>query len=440
MLTFEEFISASPSPYHSVKTAVDMLVSAGFKHIRESEVIPSNTPCVYTRDGTAVIGWIPGTDFTSGFTSVQSHTDSPCLRFVQSGAIKAFGTLMSIPVEPYSGLVVGRFIDRKLRVGGRISYIVEKDGKFIPASILVKSEGEFVIPGLAPHMLRNPGDPKDWIPEGDDFVLCCPKTVTINGKQIEVKEKATMNDLFAPLLPVGAIISATQIDISAIEFNRYGSLIQAPRIDNLASLYGSVVGLINSFKNIPTQASTRMIAGFNHEEIGSRTRSGAAGIGLHDWWLRVCQLPSDIAIAAMHKSLNISADGAHANHPAKGASSCHDPIPVLGSGVCLKFGQKQNYAFTDNLSAVVIAIAKNAGVSTQKWVGKSFKAGGGTIGNLVAADCDMKVVDMGLPMLAMHSCLEMIDEADLKGFEVFCARVHEQGNAMLGLMLQLHHE
>eukprot|EP00702_Spironucleus_salmonicida_P000522 EST41813.1 Zinc carboxypeptidase-containing protein [Spironucleus salmonicida] len=52
----------------------------------------------------------------------------------------------------------------------------------------------------------------------------------------------------------------------------------------------------------------------------------------------------------------------------------------------------------------------------------------------------MKVVDMGLPMLAMHSCLEMIDEADLKGFEVFCARVHEQGNAMLGLMLQLHHE
>lgn len=82
-----------------------------------------------------------------------------------------------------------------------------------------------------------------------------------------------------------------------------------------------------------------MIFAFNNEEVGSQTRAGAEGPMILNWWRRMCVgMNDDVIYAALSKSITASADGGHAKHPIKGAPSCHDPVPVLGSGYLMKGG------------------------------------------------------------------------------------------------------
>ena len=101
----------------------------------------------------------------------------------------------------------------------------------------------------------------------------------------------------------------------------------------------------------------------------------------------------------------------------------------MGGGFCFKLSQRQNYAFSDYLEAVTMGICAKNQIKYQKWSQKTYKAGGGTIANIVAADADAKVVDCGVPMLAMHSCQELVDLDDLAQFQKFFIAVLEIGRA-----------
>ena len=68
-ISLEEFLKASPSPYHAVQTAIDYLKRNGFTHARESQPLPQE-PAFFTKDGTALLAYIPGSDFTKGFSSI----------------------------------------------------------------------------------------------------------------------------------------------------------------------------------------------------------------------------------------------------------------------------------------------------------------------------------------------------------------------------------
>lgn len=139
----------------------------------------------------------------------------------------------------------------------------------------------------------------------------------------------------------------------------------------------------------------------------------------------------------MAKSIAASADGGHANHQIKGAPSCTDPVPVLGGGIIMKYGQKQNYAFTDHALSAAKLVCQMSNVKLQNWVGKSYKLGGGTIGNIVSAGSDLNVVDCGIPMLAMHSCVETCDVRDLAMFAVYAQGMLDMGAKV---MAQIHDE
>ena len=108
----------------------------------------------------------------------------------------------------------------------------------------------------------------------------------------------------------------------------------------------------------------------------------------------------------------ISADNAHAWHP--NYSERYDPTnhPVLGGGPVIKFNAAQKYA-SDAVSAAVFAeICREAGVPCQRFVNHSDVAGGSTLGNILASSIPLRGVDMGNPVLAMHSCRETGSVAD----------------------------
>ena len=154
---------------------------------------------------------------------------------------------------------------------------------------------------------------------------------------------------------------------------------------------------------------------FDNEEVGSLTRQGAASTFLKDTLARVCEslgMRRQDYLTAIADSLMVSADNAHAVHPAHPEKS--DPVnrPYINEGIVLKYNAAQNYC-TDGLSGAMFKdICRHAGVPYQIFTNRSDRRGGGTLGNLSAAQVPVSTVDIGLPQLAMHAPYEMAGSKD----------------------------
>ena len=75
-------------------------------------------------------------------------------------------------------------------------------------------------------------------------------------------------------------------------FGRDGEFFASGRLDNLSSVHAGLCALERYVAENADEdsAHTVMLAGFDHEEIGSETRSGAAGPFLEDVLVRLSQL------------------------------------------------------------------------------------------------------------------------------------------------------
>ncbi len=104
------------------------------------------------------------------------------------------------------------------------------------------------------------------------------------------------------------------------------------------------------------------------------------------------------------------AHGVHPNHSDK-----HQPLhaPKIHSGIVLKTNANQRY-MTDSVGATILrVVAEKAGVPLQDFIVKNDSACGSTIGPMMAAKAGIKTVDIGAPMLGMHSIRETCGVIDL---------------------------
>jgi aspartyl aminopeptidase len=130
-----------------------------------------------------------------------------------------------------------------------------------------------------------------------------------------------------------------------------------------------------------------MIAAFDHEELGSGSRSGASGPALADVLTRISSglgATLDERHRSLAQSLCLSADTGHAIHP--NYPGRHDPAnhPVLNSGPLLKINANQRYATDAKGAALWRRICRSAGIQTQEFVSNNAMPCGSTIGPLTA--------------------------------------------------------
>ena len=400
------FIDASPCPWFAADTLVEELTEAGFRQLDLTvpgwDLGPGRW---YVRREAAVIAFVLRAPTRPRcFHLVGAHTDSPHLRLKPRPAFAAEGCLQ-LGVEVYGGALHNSWLDRDLGLAGTVHLA----GGGIRTVRIDQPLAR--VPQLAIHLDRRVNEEGLKLNAQQHLA---PIWGLVNGRDPEGE--------FRALLAGAAGIEANEIlghDLSLYDLTpaRRGGvrneLVFAGRLDNLASCHAGVMALIAAADG--TSEVMPVLACFDHEEVGSESRSGASGELLGGILERILlELGGDrrVYLAALAGSFLLSADMAHAAHPS--FPERHEPRhkPRLGAGPVLKSNSNQRYATSAASAARVRALALVADVPLQDFVARTDLGCGSTIGPACAANLGVAVADLGTPMLSMHSARECAAVAD----------------------------
>lgn len=411
------FIDQSPTPYHAVAAAARRLAGAGFRALDETELwdlSPGDRHMVVRGDGSLVAFQIgSAAPSEAGFRGIGAHTDSPNLRLKPLPDLAAEG-YRQLAVEPYGGLLLHTWLDRDLSLAGRVSL---RDGEGGVRTALIDFERPLLrVPSLAIHLYRELRE------EG----------LKLNVQQhgvpvLGLEASPPLRELLATELRARNHGDVTPQDILAFDLMTYdlqpaalggaqGEFIHAARLDNLASCHAALSALLAAAGG-DTPDFSRVVVLYDHEEVGSRSAVGAAGPLLADTLERIVAgykggspqgLPRAIA-----RSVLVSADMAHAVHPNYADRHERGHRPIIGGGPVIKHNANQSYATDGRTAALFRSACAAAGVEPQYFVTRSDLACGSTIGPISAARVGIPTVDVGNPMLSMHSCRELAGSADV---------------------------
>lgn len=400
---FTEFLRAAPSSYHAAAEVARALEERGFTRLDETEEWPSAPGrYVLTRDGAAMAWVVPeGADALTPFRIIGAHTDSPAFTLKPHPSTATRGWLQAA-VEIYGGPLLNSWLDRELELAGRI---VTRDAQ----EHLVRTGPLLRIPQLAIHLDR---------------------AVSTEGVLLD-KQRQTQpvwgvgdgsgEDILEHLAGIAGIDASTIAGYDMLTADtaapaRFGlddALFAAGRMDNLTSVYAGLVALAGA----PADAQhISVLAAFDHEELGSQSRSGASGPVLEDLLGRISAgIGASLTerLRAFASSWCISSDAGHAVHP--NYPERHDPVnqPVPGGGPLLKLNANQRYATDAAGSALWARVCGAADVPFQEFVSNNTVPCGSTIGPLTATRLGIRTVDVGAPLLSMHSARELADVDDL---------------------------
>lgn len=407
------FLNAAPSSHHAAAEGARRLAAAGFAEQQESDGWNSEPGGHYlVRDG-ALIAWrVPDSARSlTPFRILGSHTDATGFTLKPRPDVSAYGW-QQVGLEIYGAPLLNSWLDRELGLAGRL---VLSDG----TTSLVRTEAIMRIPQLAIHLDRSVNDEGLRL----DKQTHTQPVWSVGHPEIHVLDHVAQ----AAGCSVGDIdgydLRAYDTAAPAV-FGPHQEFFAAGRLDNLSSMHASVTALINADGGDVVQ----MVAAFDHEELGSASRSGASGPVLADVLTRISSglgATLDERYRSLAQSFCVSADTGHAIHP--NYSRRHDPVnqPILNSGPLLKINANQRYATDGRSAALWTRICRAAGIRTQEFVSNNAVPCGSTIGPLTATRLGIATVDVGIPTLSMHSARELAGTEDplalTRAMEVFLA-------------------
>jgi len=410
------FIDASPSPYHVVSTAEHRLAAEGFSQLQETEAWTTSAGKWFIKRDGALIAWIHrGGPATTAFRLIGAHTDSPNLRIKPQPDRWSSG-FQQLGVEVYGGVLLNSWLDRDLGLSGRVSH---RTSLGIATTLFRIDEPILRVPQLAIHLDRE-----------------------INSKGLKLNAQSHMSPVwgigetastsFAQFLAEELSIDAGDVlawDAMAHDLTpgavvgRDKSMVASARIDNQMSCWAGLTALLNVAEDQEVaeteEAVTPLLCLFDHEEVGSQSRSGAGSSMLATVLERIVTGAGgtrEDLLRSLADSWCVSADGAHATHP--NYAERHEPNHQihLNAGPVVKINANERYATSAPTHAFFVDACERASVPFQKFVNRTDLACGSTIGPVTSARLGIRTVDAGLAQLAMHSARETAGALDVPMF------------------------
>lgn len=407
------------------------------------------------------------------FRIIAAHTDSPCLKVRPSPKKMKDGYEM-LAVSTYGGGLWHTWFDRDLGVAGKVVLHDEVSGTM--RDVLVNIAKPILrIPNLAIHLDRSIHEGFKFNAETQLLPMLVNATPN-QGKALGTESAlmALLREHIEDLCVDSEVILEHDLSLYDVQAPVYAGPAQeflcSARLDNLLMSYTALAALLASCSTLEHDSGVNVVALFDHEEVGSTSAIGADSSFLVDLLGRIArvnqQTPSTWLDVALKRSFIISADTAHALHPNYADKYEAGHAPLMNAGLVIKYNPNQRY-MTSAVSAALfkaliknhilrdstkecqkvsqedeacIASQSNTGKGCQKDEAKASDASskdtinknasssngyyqefmvkndsscGSTIGPFLASKTGIPTIDVGIPILAMHSIREMAGILDV---------------------------
>ncbi len=415
-MDFFEFLNTAVTPYHTVDALKSFFEANSFTEIelgvnlepakayfvcREASVIAFRTPKAWNE--------------LSRFRIALAHTDFPTLKISLNPDVVNAG-ICTLHTEVYGSPLYTSWLDRDLGYAGALAYVDADESNTLKTK-LFRGDKLFRIPQLAVHLNR--GVNQDGLKVNPQIDFNALWSGASEGNASENRKNLFARALEKEL-PAGARLIDFDVQLfDAQPANRGGfndEWIYSGRLDNLSSCHAIAEAIVGAKS---AENDCLVACFFNNEEVGSTTREGAASNFLKSVLdsstsLRSAQNdePHSSLASRLSSSIALSIDMAHAEHP--NHVEKHEPnhAPLLGKGIVLKTNSQKRYASDLMSSAQLRLLCEKAKIPLQVFIMRNDMPCGSTVGPTVSASLGIPTVDIGEPMLSMHSIREMMAASD----------------------------
>lgn len=408
-----EFIDDSPSPYHAVQNSSSILEENGFTKLEPTdkwELKLGGRYYIKKTNSTVIAFTIPNTlNLKKGIKIFAAHTDSPSIR-IKPNPEMLTNDMLRLNTEVYGGPILSTWFDRPLAIAGRL--ITRTNDAFKPKTNCIKlNDLVLVIPNLCIHQNRDVNNGHKI-----DKQLEVLPILTVIKDKLETKNfllKSIANKLKIDLEDI------LDFDLMLYPLEK-GSLaglneemISCTKLDNLLSVYAGLIGIVES-KN--DSEKINVFVAFDNEEIGSSTKQGADSNYLSNILERIMYslgYEREDFLQILSSSFMLSADSGHVAHPSFLNKADLTNQCKMNEGVAIKLSVNQRYTSDGYSMAVIKEIVRGKDIKLQYFVNNSNEIGGSTIGPLSARHLDIDSLDIGVPILSMHSVRELCGIKDV---------------------------
>ena len=400
------FLDSSPCNFYAVHTVREILINNGFaeKSLEDALTAQPREKFFVTKNHSAIFAFTVGKKpvADTGLKIIAAHSDSPCFRVKPHAEMLCEGGIVKLNTEVYGGPILYTWFDRPLSLAGRV--LLKGNDALHPITRLVKIDRPlFSISHLAIHFNRavNEGNKiskqKDMLP----IIAKVNNTLEAENMLLHLVADELQVDT-GDIIDFDLLVYNTE---KATTFGLNNEFISAGRLDDLSMVHAAIEAIID----VKDDNATCVAAIFDNEETGSGTKQGAGSPVLANVVQRMVESQGgnyDGYCRALAKSFLVSADNAHAFHP--NYAEKYDPTnhPALGGGPCIKINANCKYMSDAHSAAIFKSLCIEAGAPYQYFVNHSDVAGGSTLGNILTGQMDIAGVDVGNPLLAMHSVRE----------------------------------
>lgn len=394
-----DFINRSRSMYHAVLEQKKRLKDAGWQELKNEDswkLKSGGKYFVITEDSALVAFEIPKKKW-KGFHIVGAHNDSPAFR-VKPNPMMSGAPYIALNMEVYGGAILRTWLDRPLSLAGRVYLKTEDPMK--PDRLFVDIDRNLmIIPSVAIHMDREVNSKGELNPQKHMIPILGNKLGEISleellAKYIGVDKRDILDyDLF------------TYLREPACKLGIHEEFYSAPKLDNLGMVHAGLEALLASGDS----DKVKVFVSYDHEEVGSGSVQGADSELLNYVLKRIVLQfgKEEDFYSHIAESFLISCDQAHAAHPAHMDKADPTNRPVINKGPVIKIAANKAYTSDGHSVAIFKGLCQKAGVPYQMFTNRSDLRGGSTIGPIAERRTQIKSVDVGNALFAMHSANEL---------------------------------
>jgi aspartyl aminopeptidase len=413
---YKSYLNVARSALTSTREVMRRAKAAGFSEFTSpAQVKPGARLIIPNRERSLIVAVIGSEPITEGSHVVATHQDSPHIELKGRPILPSEGFAMFKTIY-YGGIKKYQWVNRPLALIGRID---TTDGRTVDVSIGLKpGEPVFVIPDAAPHSDKELRDRKytDVI-EGEELEPVFGSLGSANTsaatevtKLLEDTYKIKEEDLVSAELSLVPVDAPADVGLDKGLIGAYG---QDDRVSSFCAARA-----VMDLKGTPKYTAMAYLTNF--EEVGSVNNTGAGSQFLNSTIAQLIGAQRGSAYndldlrRALHRSTVISADANDSINPIFPETSEPTNAARVGYGVTIKL-YGPGFDAPSEFTAQIRGLMDRNNIPWQTHTYKVDEGGGGTIGGFLSRE-DMEVIDLGVPLLSMHSPYEMSSKADVWEF------------------------